>query len=400
MTPRTYSTGEPRTLLVSPGYPPPFVGGASVYIHNLARHFPLPLDIVTAPVDGEAPVDGPPAHRTRMLRAGSVADPSPVSLAAMYAYLAGRSIVSWRRDYDVVIANTGPIGNSILVMLLTRLGVTVVAMSYGEELTLALGSSGLKSALKRFIIRRALPRASGHVTISDFTKNVLCSLGIAPVNVRTVDVMVDDHLEEPLVAPARERALVVTAGRLIRRKGFDLLIAAVDRLKDGVPNLKLLIVGDGPERERLECEVATRGLNDRVEFAGTISDAALVDAYRRAAVFVLANVTLPDGDTEGAGIVLIEASKQGAPVIAGVAGGTAAVVADGVTGLLVDASDPQALDAALEQVLTDPRLARRLGEAGRARVKRRHDAQKNSRLFGQFVREIHDGTLRRRQDRG
>jgi glycosyltransferase involved in cell wall biosynthesis len=159
-------------------------------------------------------------------------------------------------------------------------------------------------------------------------------------------------------------------GRLVERKGVHVLLDAVARLPEDLP-IHLRIVGDGPLRPALEQRVQELGLEGRVTFSGFVSESELVDAYAQCSAFVLPAVFDAKGDTEGLGVVLIEALAFGKPAVASGIGGIPDVVVDGETGILVPPNDPDALARALETLVGDPAWARRLGEAGKQRAETR-----------------------------
>jgi glycosyltransferase involved in cell wall biosynthesis len=163
---------------------------------------------------------------------------------------------------------------------------------------------------------------------------------------------------------------VLFVGRLVERKGVAHLIEALGQLKNQ-NRTQLVVVGEGPERPRLEARARELGLSDRVVFRGRISDAELRRAYEMADVFVLPAVLDARGDTEGLGVVLLEAMNYGVPVIASRIGGIVDIVTDNETGILVPPGDAAALAGALQALLVDVSRARQLGEAGRRRLAER-----------------------------
>jgi len=156
-------------------------------------------------------------------------------------------------------------------------------------------------------------------------------------------------------------------GRLVERKGVEVLVEAVARLAERLP-AELTVIGEGPRAEGLRRLVRRRGLEDRVTLAGRVDDRALAAAYRKADAFVLPAVVDAKGDTEGLGVVLLEALRFGVPVIASGVGGIPDIVRDGDTGWLVPAGNVGALVEAIEQVARDPAEAARRVRRGRARV--------------------------------
>jgi glycosyltransferase involved in cell wall biosynthesis len=154
---------------------------------------------------------------------------------------------------------------------------------------------------------------------------------------------------------------IVTVGRLAWPKDPLTLVRALARLR-GHP-FSALIVGDGPQRPGVEAEIHDLGLESVAQLSGPRRD--VPDLLARSDVFALAS------RSEGGPISILEAMAAGLPVVASDVGGVRELVADGATGLLVPAGDPDALAAALQRLLADPALRRRLGAAGRERVAER-----------------------------
>jgi glycosyltransferase involved in cell wall biosynthesis len=159
-------------------------------------------------------------------------------------------------------------------------------------------------------------------------------------------------------------------GRLVERKGVHLLLEALARLEPS-RRPELQVVGDGPERKRLEARAAELELSGRVHFHGFVEHAALQQELAACDAFVLPAVVDAKGDTEGLGVVLIEALGYARPVIASAAGGIVDVVRDGVNGLLVPPGDAAALAGAIQRLMDDPAAARAMGAEGRRDVAER-----------------------------
>src|SRR2546429_4998362 len=164
---------------------------------------------------------------------------------------------------------------------------------------------------------------------------------------------------------------VLFLGRLVERKGVSHLVDAVSLLPLAGVDVRLVIVGDGPERARIEARIREKRLDGRVAVRGKVSDAELQAAYAAADAFVLPAVVDRRGDTEGLGVVLLEAMNHRVPVIASAIGGITDIVEDGVSGLLVPPGDATALAAALGRLARAPDLAAGLGEAGYRRLRER-----------------------------
>jgi glycosyltransferase involved in cell wall biosynthesis len=178
----------------------------------------------------------------------------------------------------------------------------------------------------------------------------------------------------PPVCLPEDRLRIISVGRLVRKKGFDVLVEAVAQLVSGGTDLTprevtLAIAGeDGDQSDAIRDLVARRGLADRVCFLGPLTQRELLDHYRRSTVFALACRIDADGDRDGIPNVLVEAMAAGLPVVSTRVSGIPELVEDGRTGLLAAPEDPTALAAAIHRVHTDPALGRRMRRAGAARV--------------------------------
>jgi phosphatidylinositol alpha-1,6-mannosyltransferase len=163
--------------------------------------------------------------------------------------------------------------------------------------------------------------------------------------------------------------LVLSVGRLQRRKGFDTVIRALPALAAQGLAVRYALIGIGEDREYLLGLAREAGVADRVHLLGHVDPADLPRWYNACDVFVMANRAI-DGDNEGFGIVFLEAAACGKPVIAGRDGGTGAAVEDGVTGLRVDGGALDAVANAIAAILRDDRIAKTMGDRAHGRALR------------------------------
>ncbi len=169
-----------------------------------------------------------------------------------------------------------------------------------------------------------------------------------------------------------DRPLVVCVSRLVARKGQDVLIEGMSEVRRRVPDATLLIVGGGPYEDHLR-DLAGEAPEGSVIFAGQVSEEELPRHYTVGDVFAMPCRTRLGGlEVEGWGNVFIEAAACGRPVVVGDSGGAREALVDGQTGILVDGAVVASVADAVAALLGDPALARRMGEAGRARVERSH----------------------------
>jgi glycogen(starch) synthase len=157
---------------------------------------------------------------------------------------------------------------------------------------------------------------------------------------------------------------VLGLGRVVPKKGFDLLLSAFARIAMEFPDVGMVIGGDGGERERLERTAASIGSGERVHFAGPLNRAAVASLMRGAEVFVMPSRLEPFG------IVILEAWRAGVPAIATSRGGASEFVEDGRTGLVVDPSDTPALAGAIRSLLRNADLREALAREARRELPR------------------------------
>ena len=167
--------------------------------------------------------------------------------------------------------------------------------------------------------------------------------------------------EEPGGGPLR----VLAVGRLVPKKGYPDLLAALARLRDRGVELECRVVGGGEQRSELRQLAQRLGVDDRVFFAGALRQHEVAECFGWADAFVQASVVTPDGDRDGIPNALLEAMSSGLAVVATAVAGIPEVLATGVTGLVVPPGDPEALAAALESLARDPALRSALGASAR-----------------------------------
>ena len=280
-----------------------------------------------------------------------------------------RKTLSLIKQYKIGVICIGELNSSAWLGELCRklTGCKLIYYIHGEEITTQFeaGSFGKKRL-------QYLKRADAIVAVSSFTKNTLLGLGLPPERVHLIENAVDTTRFQPGPADihflqhwqVEGKRLVLCIGRLVSRKGFDRSIEAWPAILKEHPNAHLMIVGGGPQRSELETLIAQHGLEQSVTLTGPLSEADLLAAYRSCEFFMMPNRTLPDGDTEGFGLVFLEANACGRAVIGGRAGGAVEAVRDGETGLLVDGNQPENIVYAVNQLLSDNALLTRLQQNG------------------------------------
>jgi phosphatidylinositol alpha-1,6-mannosyltransferase len=163
-----------------------------------------------------------------------------------------------------------------------------------------------------------------------------------------------------------DRPVIVCVSRLMARKGQDELIRALPMVQQTSPMASLIIVGEGPYRKDLESQIKKYGLEKFVHLTGKVSQNDLSKWYAAGDIFAMPCRTRMGGwDVEGLGIVFLEGSATGLPVVVGDSGGAIDAVLDGETGYLVDGSNTNEIAERISYLISNPDVAKKMGEAGR-----------------------------------
>lgn len=249
-----------------------------------------------------------------------------------------------------------------------RLKIPYLCYVHGEELNIASGSREL-----RWMTRSTFSSASTIIANSQNTAALLRDeWNVCDGQLRVLHPGVDIARFRPVdrdpdVRKAlgwNDRPVILTVGRLQKRKGHDQLIRAMPQLLEKFPNLLYSIVGDGPERHDLGQLVNQLNLTNSIDFRGESSDAEMLQCYQQCDLFALPNRTV-DGDFEGFGMVLLEAQSCGTPVIAGKSGGTGEAMRHDETGVRVNCDSVDELAHAIGRLLVNENLRRGMCSAGR-----------------------------------
>lgn len=232
----------------------------------------------------------------------------------------------------------------------------------------------------RGLMRRIADHLDVVTCISEYTRDRLAPALAARTRLAQLSPGVDVDRFRPGIdgTPVRRRyglgeaPVVVCVSRLVARKGQDVLVAAWPSVLERHPGARLLLVGGGPDERSLRRVVAGRGLRDSVVLAGAVPHGELPAHYAAGDVFAMPCRTRRAGlDVEGLGMVYLEASACGLPVLAGTSGGAPETVQEGLTGHVVDPRAPDAVARAIADLLDDPARRAAMGAAGRAWVEQR-----------------------------
>lgn len=359
-----------RILLVTNDYPPRR-GGIQAYLEALVEHLVASGEhslTVYAPkwkgaedYDSVAAATGYEVVR----HPGTLMVPEPTVALRM------RRLIRERGIDTVWFGAAAPL--ALLAPLARAAGARrVIASTHGHEV----GWSMLP--LARTALRRIGNDTDVVTFVSAYTRGRFASafgphaaLEHVPPGVDTDRFVPDEVARAELRARYRlgERPVVVCVSRLVPRKGQDMLIRALPAIRQRVPGAALVIVGGGPYRTALHRLAHTFGVAEDVVFTDGVPGEELPAHHAMADVFAMPCRTRGSGlDVEGLGIVYLEASSTGVPVVAGRSGGAPETVVDGETGVVVDGWDAGAIAAAVGDLLADPARAAAMGAAGRQAV--------------------------------
>ena len=359
----------PRRVLVVTNDFPPRAGGIESYVSSLVgRLDPASVVVYARGQPGAAAYDADlPYEVVRHPRGLMVSEPSVARRAA--------ALLRSRGCDAVWFGAAAPLG--LLAPALRRASAArLVASTHGHEVWWA------RTAGARAALRRIGEGCDALTYLGEYTRRRIAPVLTPAARARLVALPpgVDDAVFRPDPtgrAAVRERyglgerPVVVCVSRLVPRKGQDVLIQALTRVRRRVPGATLLLVGAGPYRARLASLVDRLGLRGAVVFTGAVPAAQLPAHYAAGDVFAMPCRSRLGGlEVEGLGIVYLEASACRLPVVAGASGGAPEAVLEGETGFVVDGRSAAQVSDRVSGLLLDPAAAAAMGARGRAWVGR------------------------------
>jgi phosphatidylinositol alpha-1,6-mannosyltransferase len=354
-----------RTLIVTNDFPPR-QGGIQSFVHQLARRQPEGSVVVYASDHGGSAAFDAAQPFPVVRHGGGLLVPTPSVRRGAAAILRAHGCSA------VWFGAAAPLG--LLAPALRAAGARrIVASTHGHEVGWAMLPAA-RQALRR------IGRDCDVVTyLGEYTRGRLRPAFGPRASLRQLSPGVDAATFHPGIDGSAVRArhgltgrpVIVCVSRLVPRKGQDALVRALPAIRAAVPGTVLLLVGDGRYREQLAAIARRLGMAQHVVLTGGVPPSELPAHYAAGDVFAMPCRTRRGGmDVEGLGIVYLEASAIGLPVLAGDSGGAPDAVREGETGYVVDGRDEAAVARRLVRLLSDAELRARLGAAGRAWVER------------------------------
>jgi phosphatidylinositol alpha-1,6-mannosyltransferase len=359
-----------RTLVLSEHFLPACGGTVTWVLQTYRRYEPAEVVVVAGEHPDAQLVDSTlPFKVERVSMSMSEWDPtSPVSLWRYVGML--RHVLRNCRRYRIQqlhcmrVLPEGLIGWCVCLMTARP----YLLYAHGEEVLIALGSRRL-----RWMIPRLYNGAAAIIANSRKTKALLEDIGVRPGKIQVIHPGVEAmafRIGNDAALGIRQRhnlgqsPVLLTVGRLQRRKGQDMVIRALPRIAEKFPDVKYVVVGTGEDEAFLQRLAGNIGVQDKVILVGQVVDSEQAAYYAACDLFIMPNRQIGP-DVEGFGMVFLEAGAAGKPVIGGCSGGTGEAIRDGVTGIRVDGENVEAIAAAVIEMLADPDKARTMGEHGR-----------------------------------
>ncbi|MFA5076552.1 MAG: glycosyltransferase family 4 protein [Patescibacteria group bacterium] len=350
-----------KTLLVTIDFLPQS-GGVARYLANLAANLPRESLVVLAPKIKNYHDD---ISSCKIYRRSLFWAFWPKWLPMLWHIY---KIIKTEKIEIIWVAQPLPVGTAVyLVSRLLKL--PYIVNSHGMDVALILYSNTRKKLLGKRILNNA-----NQVTVnSNFTKNLILELGV-PENKITKIYPCPAFHQLPSQHDCQKikqkynlenKKIILTVGRLVKRKGHDQVIRALPKILATVPETAYLIVGDGQNKENLLELTKQLDLEENVLFTGFITDQELPAYYQIADLFIMPSRNINNYDVEGFGLVYLEANSFGKPTISGDQGGEAEAVVNGQTGFQINPTDITKISEQVVSLLTNNDLTEKIGEQGR-----------------------------------
>lgn len=341
-----------KTLLFTLEYPP-FRGGVANYYGNLVKYWPEPNDISVL----------------RNNNGRLINDKLPF-LKWLPAYFALRRKIKQEKTGHILVGQILPLGTvSLIYHKFYKIKYSIIL--HGMDLAYA-----LKRPRKKWLVKKILRQAEKIICTNNYTAEMARQIfpGIEPKlalvnpgveNLTASNPQLIKRLKEKY--NLENKIILLSVGRLVKRKGFDKVVKVMPAVLKQRPNLVYVILGAGEEINNLKSQISNLKLEKNIIIIAGATDDEKNLWYNLCDIFIMTSKNIA-GDFEGFGIVYLEANLAGKPVIAGRSGGVADSVIDGQTGLMVNPENINEIADAVIKLAENPNFRQRLGEQGRVRA--------------------------------
>lgn len=273
-----------------------------------------------------------------------------------------------------------PIPNGLGALFLKKFyGIPYITTIHGEEVHLS------KRYHMLFALRWLVNNSSKTITNSNATRKFCLEAGLDEEKIDVIPFGVDTDFFRPLDVYKDENIFqILSVGYLIERKGFEYLIRAMPHVLEKHENVQLKIVGSGPLESKLKSLIYELDLTGKVEIVKNVSDEKLLMLYNSADLFILPSIVDSQGNTEGLGVVLLEAMACGVPVIGSDVGGISDIIEDGKNGVLVIQKDILGLANEISNLSSDKELCKKISCRGSQMVRNKFSWNKIAEKYLKF----------------
>lgn len=368
-----------KILFFTASFPPPAAGGSVEYIFNIISNLPpKSVEVHTGNADPNFVPEFDRSFPQNIIRHNYI-------IHVVDGYKAGklerlREYLLWPASGIISVLINRPdiihigeynISGLAALAAYKLFKIPYVLYTYAEEITY-LGTRPLHNKLFLAVLKNA----TAVITVSEYTRDLLTERGTDPARIHKIlpavgqQKITNSSSEEIELTRGKfglnEKKVLLTVGRLVERKGHDVLIKALPSIIQSYPATQYVIVGTGPQENFLKKLVSEMLLDSHVTFAGRLDDNELGNLYEICDIFIMPHRLIASTmDTEGCPTVFLEAGAHGKPVIGGNAGGVADAILHGKTGYIVDGTDDDAIAQKVLYLFNNPELMAKMGGAGR-----------------------------------
>ncbi|MDP8263817.1 MAG: glycosyltransferase family 4 protein [Candidatus Ancaeobacter aquaticus] len=377
------------TLLISMDFPP-HKDGITTLAKELAEHLSLDHEDTFIVIGPSAKNDFKydQTHKFKIYRS-PLYDYGYIKLIPLLFIV---PYVVIKHKINKIIATNVGYGGFIAVLLKTFLKLDYIVTAQGYEFM-----KFKDNVLVRKIYSHVYRNAHAIVTCSQYVKKLLLEFGAKNNKIIVVYPGVDTSFFKPLKVPdaflnkysLKNRKILLSVSRLVHRKGHDMVLDALPTVAQKIPEILYIIVGKGPEKNRLEKIIKNKKLDPYVLFTDEISNSDLQFFYNCSNVFIMPSREVDsDGHVEGFGIVFIEANACGKPVIGGRSGGIPEAIVNGKTGFLVDPENSADIADKITNLLCNNDLSSEMGQFALQYVKEHFSWNDYTNEFKKLLSEM------------
>lgn len=276
--------------------------------------------------------------------------------------------------------------------LAKELNIPLITTFHGFDATITNKSLLLSKKpawINYFLFKKQLAKEGDlFICVSEFIRKKVIEMGFPENKTITHYIGIDTNSIQPKMIKKSKYKIILHVARLTEVKGTKYLIDAFATVYKHFNNVKLVIIGTGELEDALRKQVIKLGLNDKILFLGAQPHENVIEWMQKSDIFCLPSITANSGDTEGLGMVFLEAGLCKLPVVATDSGGIPEVVLDNKTGYLVPERDSDKLAEKLLLLLKDENLRKKMGENARATIKERFDINKQTEKLEEIYKEI------------